>query len=57
MSGASITMMIISMVILWGGLALAIVNLVRSDARRGAGAGADPGPDAGPGGEHFPRDL
>jgi len=34
MSADAIVMMIVAMVALWGGLALAIVNLNRSDAGR-----------------------
>lgn len=30
MSGTAIVMMIIAMVVLWGGLALAVLNLVRT---------------------------
>lgn len=50
MSTTSIIMMIIAMLIVWGGLALAIVNLVRSD-RRTPGAGGHPDT------EHLTRDL
>ncbi|GGD10111.1 methionine/alanine import family NSS transporter small subunit [Nocardioides daphniae] len=55
MSTVSIVMMIISMLVLWGGLVLAIVLLLRNDRR--TGHGADPGVGVRPGGEHFTRDL
>lgn len=29
MSGAAIAMMVLSMLVIWGGLALAVVNLIR----------------------------
>lgn len=54
MSGTSIIMMVVAMLIVWGGLALAIVLLLRSDGRKGS---ADPGADVRPGGTHFSRDL
>lgn len=54
MSATAIVMMIFSMLVLWGGLVLAIVLLVRADGRRGR---ADAGPDVRPGGPHFTRDL
>ena len=55
MSTTSIVMMVVSMLILWGGLCLSIVLLLRSDARqRGS---ADPGPGARPGSGHLTRDL
>jgi len=38
MSATAVVMMLIAMAVLWGGLALAIVNLVRADRRE---AGAD----------------
>ena len=55
MSTTSIIMMVISMLILWGGLIAAIIHLLRADAR--LGRGADPGPGVGFGGEHLTRDL
>lgn len=55
MSATSIIMMVIAMLVLWGGLALAIVLLLRNDARRHGSA--DPGPGARPGGPHLTRDL
>lgn len=54
MSATSIVMMIVAMLIVWGGLAASIVILVRNDRRTGSG---DPGPDVRPGGAHFSRDL
>lgn len=54
MSATSIVMMVISMLVLWGGLLLAIALLLRADGRRGS---ADPGTDVRPGGSHFSRDL
>ena len=55
MSTASIVMMVITMLILWGGLILAIILLLRADAR--TGRGADPGPGVGPSSGHLTRDL
>lgn len=40
MSGSAILMMLLAMLVIWGGLALAIVNLTRSDR-----AGSVPSPD------------
>ena len=51
MSAAAIVMMVVSMLVVWGGLVLAIVLLIRNDARQGRG---HPVPqDTG----HLTRDL
>lgn len=39
MTGTAITLMLIAMVVIWGGLAAAIVNLVRSTPRNGTSSG------------------
>lgn len=55
MSTTSIVMMIVAMLIVWGGLVVSIVVLSRHDKK--VGRGIDPGPGAGPRGEHLTRDL
>lgn len=50
MSTTAIVMMIVSMLIVWGGLALAIVHLMRSDKRTASSGGRT---DHG----HLTRDL
>jgi hypothetical protein len=44
MSASAIAMMLVAMVVIWGGLALAIVSLLRHGAVEGRA-------------EHLPRDL
>lgn len=39
MTGTAITLMVIAIVVIWGGLATAIVHLVRSTRRDSAGHG------------------
>lgn len=51
MSAAAIVMMVVSMLVVWGGLVLAIVLLIRNDGRQGQGHTAPP--DTG----HLTRDL
>ncbi|WP_110240398.1 methionine/alanine import family NSS transporter small subunit [Nocardioides gilvus] len=51
MSAAAIVMMVVSMLVVWGGLALAIVLLIRNDGRQ------DHGPGIGTDREHLTRDL
>lgn len=50
MSMSAIVMMVVSMLVVWGGLALAIALLIRSDH-------STPGPEAGSGSGHPHRDL
>ena len=40
MTGTAITLMLIAMVVIWGGLAAAIVNLVRNTPRNGTSRGS-----------------
>lgn len=53
MSAISIVMMIVSMLVLWGGLITAVVLLMLADR----GRRRDPGADVRPGEPHLHRDL
>lgn len=50
MSGGAIAMMVLAMLVLWGGLALAVVNLVVRSPEGGGRHQTGTGQDAGEGG-------